>query len=211
MQSMPIICWNPFILPAYLQTDLEQRHLVQMNEPVSLNNSFSPWREFWVGRGAEFSHCFICFQFCELKCKMCNIWWLLVFILARQRQQHNVKMKLEEEEEEKEKRYLALVELSLRLCSCCSGKKQSIKTLHWCEDYAISRDQHSHLQLCHCRAEPCDEIDSLWIRLQKSVDYHSTWLSLAKLSFVFLPPNLWLLSLYALCLFFNLSLEIVVL
>lgn len=40
-QNMPIICWNPFILLPHLQTDLEQRHLVQMNEPVSLNNSFS--------------------------------------------------------------------------------------------------------------------------------------------------------------------------
>lgn len=53
MQSMPIICWNPFILLLYLKTDLEQHHLVQMNEPVSLNNSFFPHGESfgWVGVG----------------------------------------------------------------------------------------------------------------------------------------------------------------
>lgn len=111
-QNMPIICWNPFILLPHLQTDLEQRHLVQMNEPVSLNNSFSsffslPYREFGVGRGAESSHCFICFQFWELKCKTCSIWWLLVLKVAQQEQQHNVKTKLEEEEK---RIYLALVE-----------------------------------------------------------------------------------------------------
>lgn len=39
-QNMPIICWNPFIRFLYLQTDWEQCHLVQMNEPVSLNIIF---------------------------------------------------------------------------------------------------------------------------------------------------------------------------
>lgn len=86
---------------------LEQHHLVHMNEPVSLNTLFlffyflfiflSRWRESVVV--GAFSHYFISFQFWELKCKMCNIWWLLVFILAQRGQQNNVKMKLEDEKE----------------------------------------------------------------------------------------------------------------
>lgn len=96
-QNMPIIFWNPFILP-YPQTDLEQRHLVQMNEPVSLNNSlfFFPHAESTGWVEAEISHiCFVCFEIWELKSKMFNIWWLLVFKLAQQEQHHNAKTKLE--------------------------------------------------------------------------------------------------------------------
>lgn len=39
-----------FVLLLYQKTDLEQRHLVQMNEPVSLNNSF-PMEGVWGGLG----------------------------------------------------------------------------------------------------------------------------------------------------------------
>lgn len=39
-QNMPIISWNPFIFLLYVQTDWEQNHLVQMNEPASPNIIF---------------------------------------------------------------------------------------------------------------------------------------------------------------------------
>lgn len=52
-QNMPIICWNPFILLLYLQTDWEQCHLVQMNEPVSPLMFLSTEGPFPMGRGGN--------------------------------------------------------------------------------------------------------------------------------------------------------------
>lgn len=52
-QKMPIICWNPFILLLYLQTDWEQCHLVQMNEPVSPLMFLSAEGPFRMGRSGN--------------------------------------------------------------------------------------------------------------------------------------------------------------
>lgn len=59
--------------------------------------------------------------------------------------------------EEEEKWYLVVVKLLMHLSSCCAGKKQSIKTLHWCEDYTINSAQKSHWLLCHCLTKLCCE------------------------------------------------------
>lgn len=110
MQSMPAVSWKSFYSSSLSETDLEQRHLVQMNEPVSLNNSFPPTEGvLGLGRGGTSSHCFICFQFLGIEmCKTCTMWWLLVFIRAQRGQQHNEQTKLEGE-----RRYRALEELIL--------------------------------------------------------------------------------------------------
>lgn len=123
-QKMPIICWNPFILLLYLQTDWEQCHLVQMNEPVSPLMFLSAEGPFRMGRSGNPLIVFLVY------------WWewkydMILKLAAWQRRGYTAS---------------GSVSAFMHLHSCCCSKSQSIKTLHWCEDWTISWHQRSHWQ-----------------------------------------------------------------